>query len=126
MELLLTVQVTCEEPVNVKDDTEEIVMIPFSAVATGEYFNGKTIGRGVDTQRIHDGKMLLSARYMLEGVDHAGQECRLFIENNGTFDEGFTPQITTDSVFLKAWKQRKLSATVESISDCVIIKIYGD
>lgn len=83
-ELLMEIKVTCHEPVSVEGKNKKIVMIPFGGEASGEYFNGKVIGTGVDTQKIDpDGKIMLSARYMLEGTDAAGNACRIFVENQG-------------------------------------------
>lgn len=81
-ELLLEIQVSCNEPYSVKGRSTTVVMIPFTGTTDGTYFKGKTVGTGVDTQKIGtDGSFLLSARYMLEGTDAEGNACRIFIEN---------------------------------------------
>ena len=123
-ELLMEIKVTCYEPVAVEGKHQKIVMIPFGGEATGEYFHGKVTGTGVDTQKIDpEGKALLSARYMLEGTDAAGNACRIFVENQGTRDTGFTPAIVTDSPLLSEWEDADLYATVEGIHDGVLVRI---
>lgn len=123
--LLMGIRVTCHEPVSVDGATRKIVMIPFSGEASGPYFNGRVIGTGVDTQKIEkDGRHLLSARYMLEGTDAAGNACRVFVENQGQWNVGFTPAIVTDSPLLSGWETADLYATAEGIPEGVMIRIY--
>ena len=96
-ELLMEIRVRCDGPVSVKGTEKQIVMIPFTGEASGPYFNGRVVGTGVDTQTIgKDGKAFLSARYMLEGDDAAGSSCRIFVENQGSWETGFTPKVVTD------------------------------
>ena len=124
-ELLLEITVACEEPVSVKGQETTVVMIPFTGTTEGPYFRGKTVGTGVDTQRIgQDGETRLSARYMLEGQDAAGNACRIFIENQGGWENGFTPRIVTDSPLLKDWETADLGATVEGIPGGVLVRIF--
>ena len=121
---LMEIRVKILEPVSVEGGKQNVVMIPFTAEADGPYFTGKTIGAGVDTQRIEkDGYARLSARYMLEGTDLAGNACRVFIENQGSWDTGFIPAIVTDSPVLAPWETAKLAATVEGIGGGVLIRI---
>ena len=124
-EKLMEIRVTCHEPVCVEGRQKKIVMIPFGGEASGAYFNGSVIGTGVDTQKIGpDGKPTLSARYMLEGTDAAGNACRVFVENEGNWDQGFTPKIVTDSPLLANWETADLYATAEGIPEGVMIRIY--
>ena len=124
-ELLMEIRVTCHEPVSVAGKNKKIVMIPFDGEASGEYFNGKVIGTGVDTQTIHpEGKVFLSARYMLEGTDAAGNACRIFVENQGEWDGGLTPAIVTDSPLLAGWETADLYATADGIPEGVMIRIW--
>ena len=64
---------------------DKVVMISFTGNVTGKYFTGDVLPGGIDTQLIekHGDKHTLSARYMLEGKDHTGENCKIFIENNG-------------------------------------------
>ena len=69
-------------------------------------------------------RTLLSARYMLEGTDAAGNACRIFIENQGSWQEGFTPRIVTDSSLLKELETAELTATVDGIPGGVLVRIF--
>ena len=123
-EVLMEIRVRILEPVSVEGGQQNIVMIPFTAETEGPYFTGKTIGPGVDTQRIDKaGKVFLSARYMLAGTDAAGNSCKVFIENQGTWDEGFTPKIVTDSPLLAEWETAVLQAIVEGAEGGVLVRI---
>ncbi|MBR3334416.1 MAG: DUF3237 family protein [Clostridia bacterium] len=122
---LLEIRVACDEPLTVRGQETTVVMIPFTGVSDGPYFFGKTIGTGVDTQKIGtDGSFHLSARYMLEGKDCSGNACRIFIENQGNEQEGFVPRIVTDSPVLKAWESTELYSTIEGIPGGVMVRIF--
>lgn len=124
-ELLLEIRVACEEPFSVKGQETTIVMIPFSGTVDGPFFKGKTVGTGVDTQKIGtDGSFLLSARYMLEGTDAEGNACRIFVENQGNEQAGFIPRIVTDSPLLAAWEKKALYSTLEGIPGGVTVRIW--
>ena len=126
-ELLLEIQVKILKSLQVKGVTRDIVMIPFTGTAGGPWFTGKVVGPGVDTQIISkDGKAALSARYMLEGTDKSGQACHIFIENQGSFDTGFTPLIVTDSALLSDWETAKLYATVEGAPGGVLVRVFRE
>ena len=123
--LLLEIRVACGEALSVKGQTMSVVMIPFTGVSEGPYFFGKTLGTGVDTQKIgKDGSFLLSARYMLEGEDCEWNACRIFIENQGNEQEGFVPRVVTDSPVLKHWEDARLYSTIEGISGGVMVRVY--
>ena len=126
-DLLLEIQVNILDSLQVKGGARDIVMIPFTGTAGGPWFTGKIIGSGVDTQKISkDGKAVLSARYMLEGTDKSGQACRIFIENQGSFDTGFKPQIVTDSALLSVWETADLYATVEGAPGGVLVRVFRE
>ena len=124
-DMLTAVRVRCEEALSVRGEETTVVMIPFTGTAEGPLFRGTTVGPCVDTQRIGpDGTARLSARYLMEGTDAEGRACRLFVENEGTFQDGFTPRIVTDSPLLKAWEGAELRATVEGIPEGVLVRIF--
>ena len=101
-------------------------MIPFTGEASGPYFHGRVTGTGVDTQKIEkEGSIMLSARYMLEGTDSAGNACRVFVENQGNWTIGFTPSIVTDSQLLAGWETARLYATADGIPEGVLIRIFS-
>jgi len=123
-ELLMEIRVAIREPVSVSGANRKIVMIPFTGEASGPYFTGSVIGPGVDTQKIgKDDSIILSARYMLEGTDAAGNACRVFVENQGNWTDGFTPAIVTDSPLLAGWETADLYATVDGIPEGVLVRI---
>jgi len=75
-----------------KGPAGEVVMIPFGGTAEGEIFKGTVRPGGVDCQRVNlAGVRHMSARYLLDGVDSAGEPCRIFIENNGWFETQSMP-----------------------------------
>ena len=122
--LIVTINVTTYEAQTLESENSKVVMIPFSCKAEGEYFNGKTVANGVDTQITTDKGFFLSARYMLEGTDRSGEKCRLFIENNGTSLDSCVPKIYTDSKDLAFLEAAKLTAAVECVENGVIVRIY--
>jgi len=113
---------------------DSVVMIPFTGHATGTYFEGKVLDGGVDTQIIErNGRHRLSARYMLRGTDHAGQECELYIENNGEIDPALTdvlfrtsPRIVTNSRALAFLNDSALIGEGVPAESGVEIRIYRE
>ena len=124
-EPILTIRVSLEPSFKVRGSREQIVMIPFTGEAEGPLFRGRILPHGVDTQRLDlDGKGTLSARYMLEGTDADGTPCRIFIENQGSWETGFHPYLVTDSPLLAPWETADLSATVTGIEGGVMVRIF--
>lgn len=122
---LFDVYVDITDTISVKGKLQDICMLSFTGEVIGRYFNGKVIGTGVDTQNISkDGRMLLSARYILEGTDIDGKDCRCFIENNGSFDDGFIPEIVTDSPALSEFEGVTLKAEIKTKENGVIVSIF--
>ncbi|MBD5081422.1 MAG: hypothetical protein HDT44_06620 [Ruminococcaceae bacterium] len=126
MEKLFDVYVEIIDSVFVKGKLNDVNMISFTGKVKGKYFNGEVMGSGVDTQFIpKNAPALLSARYMLTGTDIDGNECRCFIENNGSFEKGFFPKIITDNPVLSDYEGAELKAEVVPKDNEVIISIYG-
>ncbi|HPU41904.1 MAG TPA: DUF3237 family protein [Acetivibrio clariflavus] len=133
-EEVLTVNVKIESAYDLKNDNgDSAVMILFTGNATGKYFEGNILPGGVDTQIIGNSgyKHTLSARYMIEGKDHTGENCRIFIENNGNFGnapEGVLfrtyPKIITDSEALDFLNHALLVGEGYPAENGVIIKIF--
>lgn len=124
-ELMVTINVTTYEAQMLEGRNSRVVMIPFSCEAEGNYFNGKSVADGVDTQISTAGGFSLSARYMLEGTDRNGRRCRLFIENNGTSLDNCIPKIYTDSEELTFLESARLTADVECVENGVVVRIYA-
>ena len=123
-EPLLLIRVQCLEPMVVKGLTRDIVMIPFTGEAEGPLFRGTVTGPAVDTQKIpKGGEAFLSARYLLCGKDREGNDCQVFIENQGSAETGFTPMIVTDSPLLAEWETTPLAAEVTGIPGGVLVRI---
>lgn len=122
---LFDVYVDITDTVYVKGKLHDVRMLSFTGKVSGRYFNGNVIGTGVDTQYFSkDKNVLLSARYMLEGKDIDGNECRCFIENNGSFDNGFVPKIVTDSPALSKFEEAELKAEIAAKENGVIVSIF--
>ena len=122
--LLLEIHVQCQEPLAVKGRTRDIVMIPFGGEAKGPGFTGTVVGPAVDTQKIpKGGEAFLSARYLLRGRDSEGNDCQIFIENQGSAGTGFTPTVVTDSPALAAWETTPLKAEVTGIAGGILVRI---
>lgn len=127
MKKLFEVQTKAEKFLTVCGGTSDVSMIMFSGTASGEYFNGKVLGTGVDTQKVpKDGIGYLSARYMLEGTDINGEKCKLFVENNGTMEDGFRPLIVTDSKALSWLETTELSAEIVGSESGVRVSVFAD
>lgn len=65
-----------------------VTIIPFAGEATG-IITGTVRPGGVDVQ-VTDaaGVRHMCARYVIEGVDDAGDPCHLYVENNAYFERG--------------------------------------
>ena len=114
-----------------KGPAGEVVMIPFGGTVEGEIFNGVVRPGGVDTQRVNlAGVRHMSARYMLEGEDSAGEKCHIFIENNGWFETQSMPFKTvptfiTDSKTLAPYlHQNKFRGEGHSEEGGICIKLF--
>lgn len=99
MKEILTILIIIGQTFMVRNDKGDSVnFINFSGNAQSEYFTGDVMPGGVDTQKMNAEYSGLSARYILKGKDKAGQDCSIFIENNGKFGAEYTrPVIVTDS-----------------------------
>lgn len=125
LELVLTIDVKTTGYDYLDGHEADIAMIPFNGTAHGDYFNGTVIGTGVDTQTITpDGVCHYSARYMITGTDYEGNECRVFIENNGTDMAKCVPTIYTDSDLLAEWETSDMRSVVTVVEGGVCVQVY--
>lgn len=70
-----------------------VKMIPFRGRVESDIFTGIVEPCGVDTQVTNQNEVRhMSARYMLTGKDADGQDCHIYIENNGWFTDGAQPK----------------------------------
>lgn len=104
--MILDVKVEMNGPAaHMKGENGEVLMIPFKGSASGEIFNGIVEPSGVDTQTVNAaGVRHMSARYMLTGTDSAGNDCHIYVANDGWFDDAHpqspfrtVPAFLTDS-----------------------------
>ncbi len=133
-EEILTVNVKIESAIDLKNDNgDSVVMICFTGSAEGKYFEGQVLPGGIDTQVIGKSgdRHTLSARYMLEGKDHTGAPCKMFIENNGDMNKNLQgvlfrtyPKIITDSKALDFLNHDVLVGEGFPAEDGVKIVIY--
>jgi len=115
-----------------KGPAGEIVMIPFGGMVKGDLFNGRVLPGGVDTQVVdQNGVRHMSARYMLEGTDNSGEQCRIYIDNNGWFSGEMAmpfrtiPTFFTDSKVLAPYlHSNKFRTEGHAHQGGVIIKVY--
>ncbi|OUM66883.1 hypothetical protein PIROE2DRAFT_5742 [Piromyces sp. E2] len=74
-------------------DNALAVMIEFTCTSPAENFKATGLDTFVDTRMQFKGQIqTLSARYILQGKDDEGRDCKVYIENNGVDD--FTNMIT--------------------------------
>ncbi len=107
MSVAFDIDVILDESIEVKGHIGSATMILFHGECRTDFFTGKILPGAVDTQSGLAGKpWMLSARYILEGRDSSGHNCRIFVENNGTVMLGgeicTKPRFFTDSAEL-AW-----------------------
>ena len=80
-----TVELDCE--------IGHVKMIPFKGSVNSEIFHGIVEPCGVDTQVTNQNEVRhMSARYMLTGKDQDGQDCHIYVDNNGWFTDGAQPK----------------------------------
>ena len=127
MEPLLVINVVCHAQTEVKGSRQTVVMVPFECTAESHLFSGKIIGTGYDMQKhLPDGSFILSAGYMLEGVDSDGQPCRIYIENETREDGVVRPVITTDSKRLGFLEHEKMYSEITPVEGGVTIRIFTE
>ena len=87
---ILDIKIDMNGPsVELNAENGAVVMIPFKGyVVESCIFTGIVEPCGVDTQVVNAAQVRhMSARYMLTGKDAEGNDCHIYIENNGWFDE---------------------------------------
>ncbi len=79
--------------VELDSEIGQVKLIPFKGTVHGPLFTGIVEPCGVDTQVTNQNEVRhMSARYMLTGKDQDGQDCHIYVENNGWFTDGARPK----------------------------------
>lgn len=123
---ILKIHINITETHEFASEDKTIRMILFDGFCEGDYFHGKILNGGVDTQIIGKDSGTLSARYMLKGFDAQKQPCSMYIENNGTFTVSETlthPKIYTDSKKLKWLESANLIGRILNENNKLVIII---
>ena len=127
---ILTVFVQTGQAVSVKGHTGGATLLSFSGYAESEHFRGKILPGAVDCQKTGPAGFTLSARYVLEGTDSGGRDCRIFVENNGVLDKNGAihtrPVVYTDSDCLKWMETTPLVGDVSEENGMLMIHIYEE
>lgn len=133
-EEIVTVHVQIENAIHLnQEDGDSVTMISFKGHATGKFFEGRILDGGVDTQIIGraGSRHTLSARYMLEGKDHTGEPCSIYIENNGNANSKLEnalfrtyPKVITNSKALAFLNDDILVAEGRATEYGLDIKLY--
>ena len=131
---VLSIDVLCETVYRVEGSCGDANMVLFSGKAEHPNFTGVVLPGGCDTQKRDGNTVSMSARYMLQGKDCDGQDCHIFIENNGSFLLPPTdaiiktvPTVRTDSKALAWLETAVLSGTVTPKGENrVFIEIFAE
>lgn len=128
---ILRIKVFLTGSSTVEGHAQTVVMLPFTGECASPLFTGTILPGGVDTQRIEkDGRLALSARYALSGMDSDGKACQLFIENVAVASPGAEmithPTIRTDSEALRWLETADLTGRIEHFPDHIEIVISSE
>ncbi|MCR5545247.1 MAG: DUF3237 domain-containing protein [Lachnospiraceae bacterium] len=123
---ILVIDVDLDDAFEVKGHSGNASMLLFHGSCDCENFKGTILPGGVDTQKqVLGEEKLLSARYILEGKDKSGKDCRIFIENNTLPQSKQTkPMIYTDSKELQWLESADLYGEISGKKGGVIISIF--
>ncbi|GAU75970.1 DUF3237 family protein [Fusibacter sp. 3D3] len=108
--LIMEIEIETLERSMLETKVGTIVMIPFKGSVKSDLFSGEILPGAVDTQLIDANNIKhMSARYMIDGKDASGMDCKLYIENTGYFHIDFPrpfhtiPKFYTDSELLSKY-----------------------
>jgi len=75
-----------------ESDRGKVVIIPFDGDVESEIFTGEILPGAADVQVSNAaGIRHMCAKYMFRGKDSQGNDCHLFVENNGYFEPNSNP-----------------------------------
>ena len=123
---IMTINVNITGMQRVSTSKKTVTQVLFDGTAEGEYFNGTILPGGVDTQIKGPEKGTLSARYMLEGKDNSGNNCKMYISNDAIQNSNITtPHILTDSENLRWLNEAELRGELTIVENGVQIEIFS-
>lgn len=129
-ELVIEVSVVVDSCNRLEDSDVLVQQVGFHGTFWSIAGSGTILPGGVDTQvKLEDGPMTLSARYMMEGTDEAGNTFLIYVENNATMDapgDNCThPQVLTNCEKLKYLETADLMGELEPHGrDEILISIF--
>lgn len=86
------IQIQPDKISHMETATGKVTMIPFTGSVNSSLFQGEILPGAVDVQITNTaGVRHMCARYMFQGTDSQGNPCRLFVDNNGYFENGHDP-----------------------------------
>lgn len=111
-----------------------VTIIPFTGKVESELFTGEILPGAADVQvETHDRVRNMCAKYMFKGKDQEGNDCKLFVENNGYLQPvnrqdshlNAVPRFLTDSEVLgKYLCQERFRSEVQAMDWGLEIRIY--
>ena len=110
-----------------------VVIIPFDGNVESDLFTGEVLPGAADVQQVNAaGIRHMCAQYMFRGKDSQGNDCHLFVENNGYFEPDSNPSpfkacptFMTDSPVLAPYlSQARFRAEGHPAPQGVCIKIF--
>ena len=116
----------------IETDRGQVSMIPFAGHVDSDLFTGIVEPWGVDTQILnHAGVRHMSARYMLTGKDKDGEDCHIYVDNNGWMEDKVSrsfrtvPTFYTDSKLLAPYLHQDRFYGIGSVGeDGLWIRFY--
>lgn len=123
-EEILTIQVIITRRESRDEGEKRKAELYFTGYCDTPYFRGTVLPGGCDTQE-YQGQTRISMRaeYTLEGVDEAGETCRIHIVNQSK-GNGWEPAVCTDSRALSWLNKVPLAAVLESCPGGPTVRIF--
>jgi len=128
---IFDIEIVFQDYAEVKTADKWVKIISFGGSCNSKYFRGKVLHGGTDVQVLEsDGTGMVSARYILEGVDESGASCKVYVCNEGVIDVNgemrTKPQVHTDSETLAWLSMEDLRCRFETREGIFHVIIYGE
>ena len=115
---LFSVEIDEKAVETVNGSTVTVDMQYFTGNITGDYFNGSVLNESSNvTKTYKNGDVTNCAKYILSGTDDKGEECRIFIQDEGLKEEGTfytSPIIITNSSSLRWMETADIQGQVKT------------